>query len=126
MTRPPSVRGIALFLLLVLLGAAVGLAGGLVLGAWPPAGLLLALVATAACFLGARIALRGPLGVGAAGLGWLAVLVVFLTPRPEGDNLYAPATGTYVFMVGGILAAVMCATLQGPVGRPDPANGAGR
>ncbi|WP_328968672.1 DUF6113 family protein [Streptomyces sp. NBC_00239] len=121
MTGRPTAAGTALFLLLLLVGALTGIAGGLVVGAWPPFGAALCLLATACCFLGGRIAMRGSLGVAATALGWFAVLMVFVSPRPEGDNLYAATTGTYVYMLGGIVAAVMCATLQGPAGRPVPA-----
>ncbi|MCB5166929.1 DUF6113 family protein [Streptomyces bambusae] len=117
---------IGLFVLLAVVGAATGIAGGLVVALWPPAGLLLALLATLGLFVGSRLLMHGPIGVGAAALGWLGVLVVFVSPRPEGDNLYAPATGTYVYMLGGIVAAVICATLQGSTGGPYSAYRSGR
>jgi hypothetical protein len=124
--RPLTPARIGLFLLLAVTGALTGIAGGLVLGAWQPFGLLLALAGSAGCFLGGRIAMGGPVGVGATALGWLGVLVVFVSPRPEGDNLYAPTTGTYVYMLVGIVAAVMCATLQGRPARPVSAARSGR
>jgi ferredoxin-NADP reductase len=40
------------------------------------------------------------------------VAVILLTAsRPEGDFLFAAGVGSYLFLLGGMAVAVMCATL---------------
>jgi hypothetical protein len=40
------------------------------------------------------------------------VAVVLLTvSRPEGDFLFGAGTGSYMFLLGGMAVAVICATL---------------
>ncbi|MEV7414203.1 DUF6113 family protein [Streptomyces sp. NPDC089919] len=116
--RPVTLGRVALLLGLLLAGALVGIAGALVIEAWFPAGLVLALLAAAGCFLGGRIAARGALGVAAPAVGWLAVFMWLSGPRPEGDAVFVAGISTYVYMLGGIVAAVICATLQLPAARP--------
>ncbi|WP_030203908.1 DUF6113 family protein [Streptomyces sp. NRRL S-87] len=108
---------ILLALGLLVLGALVGIAGALVVEAWPPGGLVLALLASLGCFMGARIATGGALGVGAAATGWLIAFMWLSAPRAEGDTVFVAGISTYVYMVGGIVAAVICATLRGTVHR---------
>ncbi|MGP4000925.1 DUF6113 family protein [Streptomyces sp. 8N706] len=94
-----------------LVGVATGAAGALVQAAWFPGGLLLALLAIAGlCYGGVRTT-GTRVGAGAAAGGWL-IAVLLLTPaRPEGDFLFGAGLGSYVFLLGGMLVAVMCATL---------------
>ncbi|QDY78867.1 DUF6113 family protein [Streptomyces qinzhouensis] len=120
--RPRPGR-IAAYLLLALLGAVVGIAGSLVQAAWFPAGLLLALLGSAGLFCGARIALGNQLGVAAAGAGWLVAIVVLSVGRPEGDALFGAGVGPLLFILGGMVIAVMCATLGG---LSQPGGGPGR
>ncbi|MFE9258827.1 DUF6113 family protein [Streptomyces sp. NPDC006879] len=101
---------IAAWLALFLGGALLQAAGALVIGAWFPLGLLLALLATFGYFVGARIAARDGIAVAAAGAGWLIAFFVLGTPRPEGDFIFAESLGTYLYLLVGVLAAVMCAT----------------
>ncbi|MEV6651295.1 DUF6113 family protein [Streptomyces sp. NPDC051219] len=103
---------IALYLLLVMIGVAVGVAGALVQGAWFPGGLLLVLLATTAFFYAGRRAAGGPAGVLAGAAGWMLSFLLLSATRPEGDFIFAAGLGTYAFLLGGIVAAVMCATLQ--------------
>ncbi|MET9950961.1 DUF6113 family protein [Streptomyces sp. NPDC006339] len=106
----PAVRYVWYGVLLVL-GAVVGAAGSLVQAAWPPAGLLLALLASAGLFYGGLRATATQLGVGAAGGGWLVAIVLLSFGRPEGDGLFGGGLGEMVYLLGGMAVAVMCATM---------------
>ncbi|MGQ4512153.1 DUF6113 family protein [Streptomyces sp. DW26H14] len=115
---------------LLVLGAAVGVAGALVQGGLFPGGLLLALVATAAVFLGGQRATRSQLGLAAAVVGWLVSVVVLSMGRPEGDGAFAAGLGPLVYLLGGMVIAVICATVSraaglagrsaAPLARPGP------
>ncbi|MGW6457306.1 DUF6113 family protein [Streptomyces sp. NPDC055078] len=117
---------IAAYLGLAVFGAVVGAAGSLVQGAWFPGGLLLALLGSAGLFYGSLRATGTQLGVAAAGTGWLAAIVVLSTGRSEGDGLFPAGIGPLVFILGGVMVAVMCATMSrvaqpgGGDGRLDP------
>jgi ferredoxin-NADP reductase len=54
----------------------------------------------------------------APALGWGLAVVLLTTSRPEGDFLFAAGAGSYLFLLGGIAVAVICATLA-PVRQPD-------
>ncbi|MDN3249225.1 DUF6113 family protein [Streptomyces sp. ZSW22] len=116
--RPPSPGRAALYLGLFVLGAVVGVAGALVQPAWFPGGLLLALAAEAGLCLGAGRAVGRRGGAVAPAAGWALAVVLLTTSRPEGDFLFAAGSGSYLFLLGGIAIAVMCATLA-PVRQPD-------
>ncbi|MCZ9349487.1 DUF6113 family protein [Streptomyces mutabilis] len=116
--RPPSLGRAALYLGLFVLGAVVGVAGALVQPAWFPGGLLLALAAEAGLCLGAGRAVGRRGGAVAPAAGWALAVVLLTTSRPEGDFLFAAGSGSYLFLLGGIAIAVMCATLA-PVRQPD-------
>lgn len=116
--RAPSPGRAALYLGLFVLGAVVGVAGALVQPAWFPGGLLLALAAEAGLCLGAGRAVGRRGGAVAPAAGWALAVVLLTTSRPEGDFLFAAGTGSYLFLLGGIAVAVMCATLA-PVRQPD-------
>ncbi|GLF94467.1 DUF6113 family protein [Streptomyces yaizuensis] len=105
---------IAAYTALVPLGAAVGVAGALVQSAWFPGGLLLALAGTAGLFLGAGRGLGTQLGVVAPAAGWLVTVVLLSIGRPEGDGVLAAGIGSLLFIVGGMVLAVMCATMARP------------
>ncbi|MFI9821752.1 DUF6113 family protein [Streptomyces sp. NPDC052013] len=109
--RPPSVARIAAYLGLFVLGAVVGAAGALVQPGWFPGGLLLALAAEAGLCLGAARALRSRAAAAAAAGGWMLAVILLTTSRPEGDFLFAAGSGSYLFLLGGIGVAVICATL---------------
>ncbi|MET9957756.1 DUF6113 family protein [Streptomyces sp. NPDC006326] len=113
---------IAVLLGLLAAGLLTGGAGWLVVDLWFPGGLLLALLAVSGLFLGGRIAVGTGLGVGAGALGWFLAYVVLGVPRPEGDFLLGSSgIGTYAYLLGGAVLAVICATLRSPSDRPVPA-----
>ncbi|MBP0462256.1 hypothetical protein JFN87_33220 [Streptomyces bomunensis] len=114
---------VAAYIGLLVLGAAVGTAGSLVQGGLFPGGLLLALVATAAVFLGGRHATGSQLGLGSAVVGWVVSVILLSMGRPEGDGVFAAGIGPLVYLLGGMVIAVICATVSrpaGPAARPGP------
>ncbi|WP_206504191.1 DUF6113 family protein [Streptomyces chrestomyceticus] len=119
LAAPLSPGRVAGYVLLFVLGAVVAAAGGLVQAAWFPGGLLLALAAAGGLFYGGHVALGRTGGVLAPGAGWLVTVILLSDARPEGDFLFGAGLGTYVFLVGGIVLAVICAT-----GSQMRANGA--
>ncbi|MFI1108145.1 DUF6113 family protein [Streptomyces physcomitrii] len=122
LTQPLRPGRVAAHVLLLVLGAVVGAAGSLVQAAWFPGGLLLALLGAGGLFLGGAIAMRARAGAGSPAAGWLVAVVLLTATRPEGDFVFAATTGTYLFLLGGLVVAVICATLPG-VG-PGAASGA--
>ncbi|WP_338782869.1 DUF6113 family protein [Streptomyces sp. DG1A-41] len=116
--RPPSAGRIAACAGFFLLGAVVGAAGALVQPGWFPGGLLLALAGEAGLVLGAARVTRGRSGGVAAAAGWMLAVVLLTASRPEGDFLFAAGGGSYLFLLGGIGVAVICATLA-PGRQPD-------
>ncbi|BFO15042.1 DUF6113 family protein [Streptomyces sp. KM77-8] len=96
----------------------VGVAGALVQPAWFPGGLLLALAGEAGLVLGATRVLRSRAGGAWAAGGWMLVVILLTASRPEGDFLFAAGGGSYLFLLGGIAVAVICATLAS-VRQPD-------
>ncbi|MCT7352155.1 DUF6113 family protein [Streptomyces sp. 15-116A] len=115
--RPPSAARIGAYLGLFVLGAVVGAAGALVQPGWFPGGLLLALAAEAGLCLGAARLLRSRAAAASAAGGWMLAVILLTTSRPEGDFLFAAGSGSYLFLLGGIGVAVICATLA-PVRQP--------
>ncbi|MGV9390719.1 DUF6113 family protein [Streptomyces olivaceus] len=116
--RPPSPGRAALYVGLFVLGAVVGVAGALLQPAWFPGGLLLALAAEAGLCVGAGRSVGRRGGAVAPAAGWALAVVLLTTSRPEGDFLFAAGSGSYLFLLGGIAVAVICATLA-PVRQPD-------
>ncbi|MEV5545411.1 DUF6113 family protein [Streptomyces sp. NPDC052309] len=116
--RPPSFGRALLYVGLFVLGAVIGAAGALVQPAWFPGGLLLALAAEAGLCVGAGRAVGRRGGSVAPAAGWALAVVLLTTSRPEGDFVFAAGSGSYLFLLGGIAVAVMCATLT-PVRQPD-------
>ncbi|MEU0191544.1 DUF6113 family protein [Streptomyces afghaniensis] len=116
--RPPSAGRAAAYAGFFLLGAVIGTAGALVQAAWSPGGLLLALAGEAGLVLGAARVTRGRAGSVAAAAGWMLAVVLLTASRPEGDFLFAAGGGSYLFLLGGIAVAVICATLA-PGRQPD-------
>ncbi|NJQ00998.1 DUF6113 family protein [Streptomyces zingiberis] len=116
----------AAYAALVVLGALTGAAGALVQGAWFPGGLLLALLAVGALCYGGLRATASRIGPGAAAGGWLLAVMLLTTSRPEGDFLFGAGVGSYLYLLGGMLTAVICTTLPVvPPTRPAPARGDG-
>ncbi|MVO83331.1 hypothetical protein GPA10_00795 [Streptomyces sp. p1417] len=96
---------------LLVLGAIVGVAGALVQQAWAPGGLLLALAGSAGAFYGGSRATGTRGGAVAPAAGWLVAVMFLTATRPEGDFVFGAGLGSYVFLLGGMGVAVMCATL---------------
>ncbi|MFD4113587.1 DUF6113 family protein [Streptomyces niveus] len=123
LASPPRPGRIAAYLGLLVLGAVVGTAGALVQGGWFPGGLILALVASAALFYGGSTATGTSFGVGAPAAGWLIAVIFLSLGRPEGDGVFAAGLGPVVYLLGGAVVAVMCATMSRS---PQPASESGR
>lgn len=119
---PPRPGRIVAYLVLVLLGGLVGIAGALVQGGWFPGGLLLALLATAGLFAGGLRVTGTQVGVGAPALGWLAAVILLSIGRPEGDGVFAAGVGPLVYLLGGMVVAVICATMS-RLPQPGPKSG---
>ncbi|CAM5268860.1 hypothetical protein GCM10010329_02070 [Streptomyces spiroverticillatus] len=111
LTQPVNPRRIPLYLGLFVLGALTGIAGGLVSGALMPLGLLLSLLGAGGLFYGGTYALGTRLGAAVPGLGWLLAVLVTTSGRTEGDVLIGGGTGASIFLIGGIVLAVICATM---------------
>ncbi|GGS79526.1 DUF6113 family protein [Streptomyces cinerochromogenes] len=109
--RPPSAGRALAYLGLFLLGAVTGLAGALVQAAWFPGGLLLALAGAAGLFLGGGYATASRGGAVAPAAGWIVAVILLTTTRPEGDFLFGAGGGSYLFLLGGMALAVICATI---------------
>ncbi|MFI0237299.1 DUF6113 family protein [Streptomyces sp. NPDC016845] len=103
-------RAVVLFVLFVL-GVLVGAAGALLQGGWFPAGLLLALLGAAGLFHGGARLTGGRSGALAPAGGWVLAVLLLTASRPEGDFLFGAGIGSYLFLLGGMVVAVMCATL---------------
>ncbi|MEU3371034.1 DUF6113 family protein [Streptomyces sp. NPDC006711] len=108
-----TVARIALYALLVVVGALVAAAGALVQAAWFPGGLVLALAGAVGLFWTGTRLMGGRGGVGAPAAGWLITVVLLTASRPEGDFVFGAGIGSYVFLVGGMAGAVICATIGG-------------
>ncbi|MGW4565278.1 DUF6113 family protein [Streptomyces sp. NPDC004561] len=121
--RPPSAGRVVAYLVLFVLGGVVALAGTLVQAAWFPGGLLLALAGAAGLFLGGSYATRSRGGAVAPAAAWIVTVILLTTARPEGDFLFGAGGGSYLFLLGGMALAVICATLG--VGR-HPGDGSAR
>ena len=126
LTRPPDPARIAGHVGLFLLGAVVGAAGALVQAAWFPGGLLLALLAAAGLFLGGGWLTGTRVGAVAPAAGWLIVVLLLVNGRSEGDFVFGAGVSSYLFLLGGLAAGVICATLPrsipGQGGSPTPRN----
>ncbi|MDQ0992881.1 DUF6113 family protein [Streptomyces sp. V3I7] len=109
--KPPSAGRIAAYTGLFVLGAVVGLAGALVQAGWFPGGLLLALAGAAGIFLGGCRAAGSRAGAVAPAAGWVVAVILLTASRPEGDFLFSAGGGSYLFLLGGMALAVICATV---------------
>jgi uncharacterized protein DUF6113 len=102
---------------LAVLGLLAGVAGSLVQGGWFPLGLLLSLGGAAGLFWGGALLTRTRAGAAAPGGGWVLAVLLLTVSRPQGDFIFASNGGSYLFLLGGMLLAVVCAVLA-PVDRP--------
>ena len=116
---PAALRALLLLAALVA-GAAAGVLGSFVhplkvLGL--PLGLLVAFALSGAVFVTAGL-LLGRAGAVAAGVGWVLVVLLMASPRPEGDLVVPGSTSGYLWLLGGTLLAGGCMVL--PYQRPAP------
>lgn len=111
----------AAYAALAFLGLLTGVAGALAHAGWFPGGLLLALAAAGGLFGGGAKLTRTKVGAVVPAAGWLAAVVMTTSARPEGDFVFGTGIGAYVFLFGGMLLAVMCATIALPA-VPVPGN----
>ncbi|MDF3150147.1 DUF6113 family protein, partial [Streptomyces sp. T21Q-yed] len=49
--------------------------------------------------------------------GWMIAVILLTASRPEGDFLFGTGAASYLFLLGGMAVAVICATLA-PVRQP--------
>lgn len=110
-SREARIGGIAVFVVLAVLGALVAAAGALVQAGWFPGGLALALAGCVALFYGGVKATGSRLGAVVPAAVWVVSVILLSTTRPEGDFLFAAGVGPYVYLLGGAMAAVICATV---------------
>jgi hypothetical protein len=115
-TKVPESRTarIGVYLVLLVLGVLTSAAGALVQSGWFPGGLLLALAGAVGLFWGGGKLCRTRVGAAAPGIGWVVTAFLLTAPRAEGDFAFGAGIGSYVFLLGGVLAAVMCATIALP------------
>ncbi|MFJ9415991.1 DUF6113 family protein [Streptomyces sp. NPDC101227] len=112
MSAPVTPGRIGIYVLLLVAGVLVALAGTLVQAAWFPGGLLLALAGVCGLFYGGVTATGTLAGALIPGAGWLVALVLLLgNVRPEGDFLFGAGISSSLFLGGGSLLAVICATV---------------
>jgi hypothetical protein len=110
------------YVLLGVLAVLVAGAGALVQAGWFPGGLVLGLAGCAAVFYGGAKLTGTRLGAVVPAAVWLVCVVLLSSTRPEGDFLFAAGLGPYVYLLGGALAGVICATLpQLPASRANSA-----
>lgn len=105
---------VGVYFALLVLGVLAGAAGSLVQSGWFPGGLVLALAGAVGLFWGGAKLCRTRVGAAAPGVGWAFTVLLLTSPRSEGDFLFGAGIGSYVFLLGGMLAAVMCATIALP------------
>lgn len=110
---PLTVGRVGIYVLLLVAGVLVAGAGTLVQAAWFPGGLALALAGVGGLFYGGGRATGTSAGVLVPGAAWLVTVFLLLSNvRPEGDFLFGAGLGSYIFLLGGIAVAVICATAK--------------
>lgn len=110
--RGPSQRTrVLVYAGLAVLAVVVAVAGALVQAAWFPGGLLLALAGCLALFYGGAKASGTRVGVVVPAAVWVVCVMLLSTSRPEGDFLFAAGVGPYIYLLGGAMGAVICATV---------------
>lgn len=105
----PVVRAV-LLLPAVVAGAAAGLLGSFVHALTPvglPLGMVVALALSVAVFVTCGLALGRRGAVVSAG-GWVVVVLLLSTQRPEGDLVVAGSAAGYVWLLGGTVLAGCC------------------
>ncbi|MBC6457787.1 DUF6113 family protein [Actinomadura sp. HBU206391] len=95
---------------LVVLGLALGLTGSFLFSGTVdsvPIAAIFFVLLNFCCFHLAGWAMRTPLGALAPAVPWLVVVVLMSARRPEGDLVVTGTLPGYVFMVGGMAAALV-------------------
>jgi hypothetical protein len=102
---------------LFLLGAVVGVAAAFLhLGSVPagvdwPVGLVFGLLCTAAAGVAGGMYVRTRAGAIIPALGWTVAVLVFTSPRAEGDLVVGSSGADYGFMVGGLFTQLAVVVL---------------
>ncbi|EST39086.1 hypothetical protein N566_03885 [Streptomycetaceae bacterium MP113-05] len=104
----------AMYGVLLVLGALVGVTGALVQAGWFPGGLLLALAGAAGVFGGGARLLRTKVGAMVPAGGWLIAVMLLTSSRAEGDFVFGAGLSSYAYLFGGMLVALLCATISLP------------
>jgi len=102
------------------MGIVAGVLGSFVhpVTAWGiPVGLLCALALSGAVFVTAGLAVRSRSGAGAAAAGWLLPVLLFSSPRPEGDLVVPGDALGYAWLFGGVVVAGLA--IAWPYSSPD-------
>lgn len=129
---PPGPRGEPAFVtgaaygFLAVLGAILGVIGAFEFSwqAGPvPVAALAWTVVNIAAFRGAGWVMEGKLGVVAPAVPWVVVVLVLSSSRPEGDLVVTGTAAGYIFIFGGVIAAVV-ALVSTPSVRPWVLGGA--
>jgi Family of unknown function (DUF6113) len=108
------------YLALLVLGAAVGVAGSFVqaatVDAGPvpvPFGLVIALGGCAGLFMGGAWVMRTRLGAVVPAVAWLLAVLVMSSKRPEGDVVLPQQATAYGYLFIGTLVGATAATFSG-------------
>lgn len=102
---------------LAVVAVLVGVAGAFVHRWAVPLGLALALSAVVGLVLICRSWASSRIGIGVAGLSWLAAVLVLAAPHPEGDVVIAGDTPGLVYLFGGVLCVGVAIGLGAGTGR---------
>ncbi|GAA4222884.1 hypothetical protein FHR32_001779 [Streptosporangium album] len=120
MAEKPSVAAVtaAAYVVLFLFGLIAGVLGGFqhawYLGSVPISAVGWVVLLAAVCY-GAGRGMGGKLPALVPGLGWLAITMIWLGGRAEGDVVIANDLSGYVYLYGG-LAAILVGVLFSPSG----------
>jgi hypothetical protein len=102
---------LAAYVVLGLLAVVVAVAGALIQAGWFPGGLLLGLAGCVALFYGGVTVTGTRVGAVVPAAVWVLCVILLSTSRPEGDFLFAAGVGPYIYLLGGAMGAVICATV---------------
>jgi hypothetical protein len=120
MAKKPSAAAVtaAAYTMLVMLGLMVGVLGGFqhswYLRPVPVSAIVWVAALSVVCY-GAGRMMGGKLAALAPAAGWLALTLIWLGGRPEGDVIIANDLSGYVYLYGG-LAGVLMSVLLSPSG----------
>ena len=104
----PTTLRLVLHGLAVVAGVLAGVLGSFVhpfLVAGAPVGLLCALALSAAVYAAAGLVVQARSGAAAAAAGWLLPVLLFSSPRPEGDLVVSGDALGYAWLLGGTVVA---------------------